>query len=319
MGGASPSNALAAAAIVLRGGAVGQAIRLCRQLLAAYPDDAAVHHLAANAAMAGGHFKDAFEHALASLRLRPAHTATLVVAGKAAKACGDLSGAKEYFRRAAEIAPDLSEPTFLLCVAQLEAGDDSAHTSLATLLERFPNDASGWSALGGALEKLGKVEASIAAYLRAAKSAPSAHLHLHLGKMLRSVGRLDGSARELTSAIALLPESAPAWFALGVTEQDSVQYAKAIHAYHRALQLAPEMAEAAVNLGICLQQTGALAQAKCAYGHALHLRADTFGRIAQALTMAPKGELWLDLRALRAALLAAGAGGTEMFAVNPGA
>ena len=63
------------------------------------------------------------------------------------------------------------------------------------------------------------------------------------------------------------------------------------------------MAEAAVNLGICEQRMGDLEAAKNAYRQAMRIRPDTVGRIAQALTTAPKGELWLDLRALRASLM----------------
>lgn len=311
---------MAVVAKLLRDGEAAQATRLCGQLLAASPDDPAAHQLAALAAVARGRSADALAHAGASLRLRPAHAGTLLIAGKAARACGDRAGAADYFRQAAEAAPEIAEPAFLLCIAQLETGDGGAHASLATLLERFPGDGAGWSALGSALEKSGKAEAALAAYSRAAKVAPSAVLHLGLGKLLRSLGRLDESARELANATALSPKSAPAWFALGVTEQDRENHAAASDAYRRALRLDAAMAEAAVNLGMCLQQTGALAAAKSAYGRALHLRPDTFGRIAQALAMAPKGELWLDLRALRTALLAAaGAGGAEALAVDAGA
>jgi len=51
-----------------------------------------------------------------------------------------------------------------------------------------------------------------------------------------------------------------------------------------------------------LQELGNLAAAKQAYGRAMKLMPAAFGRIAQALTTAPKGELWMDLGALRAHL-----------------
>ena len=68
------------------------------------------------------------------------------------------------------------------------------------------------------------------------------------------------------------------------------------------MHLSPELAEAHVNLGICLQQTGDIAAAKTMFGRAMRLRADTFGRIAQALSAAPRGELWLDPERLRRSL-----------------
>jgi tetratricopeptide (TPR) repeat protein len=68
------------------------------------------------------------------------------------------------------------------------------------------------------------------------------------------------------------------------------------------LSLRPDLAEAETNLGVVLQEQGQLTAAKQAYGRAIELRPSTFGRIAQALTTAPKGELWMDLGALRAHL-----------------
>ena len=92
---------------------------------------------------------------------------------------------------------------------------------------------------------------------------------------------------------------ARAWFLLGVSSADAGRRDAAAAAYRRALAIEPTLAEAAVNLGTLLQESGDLAGAKAAYGEALRLRPDTFGRIAQAMTTSPKGELWLDLGALR--------------------
>ena len=303
----SPNRAMAAAATLLRDGRLPEAGELCRRLLSDHPADPGVHQLAALVAAAAGNATGALAHARSSLRFRPAHSATLVIAGKAAMNCADNKSALDYFRHAAELAPEAAEPAFLLCIGELAVGDANAQASLAALLARFPDDAPGWSALGSALENAGKADAALAAFSRAARHGPSVALHLRIGALLRRMARFEESAAQLRHAIALAPDFAPAWFALGVTEQDRSNHAAAVDAYRRALRIDPAMAEAAVNLGICLQQTGALAAAKQAYGRALHLRADTFGRISQALTMAPKGELWLDLHALRASLLAASA------------
>jgi cytochrome c-type biogenesis protein CcmH/NrfG len=99
-----------------------------------------------------------------------------------------------------------------------------------------------------------------------------------------------------------MPGAARGWFALGIVEQDQRNFSAAAAAYEQTLENEPTMAEAAVNLGICQQEVGDLEAAKSAYRRAMRIRPDTFGRIAQALTMAPRGELWLDLRALRASL-----------------
>jgi predicted TPR repeat methyltransferase len=89
---------------------------------------------------------------------------------------------------------------------------------------------------------------------------------------------------------------------VGLVRQDKREFGAAADAYGRALELRPDLAEAAVNLGICHQENGDMAAAKTAYRLALRLRPDTFGRIAQALAVAPMGEVWLDLAALRHSL-----------------
>ena len=56
----------------------------------------------------------------------------------------------------------------------------------------------------------------------------------------------------------------------------------------------PSFAEAAVNLGIALQRLGHMPAALDAYSTAIRIRPDTFGRIAQAVTTARTGMLWLS-------------------------
>ena len=99
--------------------------------------------------------------------------------------------------------------------------------------------------------------------------------------------------------MALDPASVRGWFLLGLCRQDRRAFADAAAAYRTALALRPALAEAAVNLGTALQEGGDLAGAKAAYARAVATRPDTFGRVAQAITAAPAGELWLDLDALR--------------------
>ena len=77
--------------------------------------------------------------------------------------------------------------------------------------------------------------------------------------------------------------------------QDGRLPARAEAAYRRALALRPDLAEAEANLGVVLQEQGDLDAAKQAYGRAINLMPSAFGRVAQALTTAPKGELWIDL------------------------
>jgi tetratricopeptide (TPR) repeat protein len=113
---------------------------------------------------------------------------------------------------------------------------------------------------------------------------------------------MSEARRVLERATHRNPESARAWFLLGLTLQDEHLPGEAASAFAAARRAKPGFAEAVVNEGIAWQEAGDLDAARRAYGEAVRLRADTFGRITQAMTAAPKGELWLDLEALRLSL-----------------
>ncbi|MGA7810439.1 MAG: tetratricopeptide repeat protein [Bradyrhizobium sp.] len=221
----------------------------------------------------------------------------------------------------------------MTCITLLELGDPKANDSLHDLLRRFPGDADGWHDIGMTLHRAGKFEAALVAFTRAAAMAQNprhemaraaslqalgrlgeavdvlrqagsllpgnADIVLHLALCLHKLGELAAARVALEPILASNPASANLWFAYGLICQDSRDPVTAITAYRRTLDLSPELAEAHVNLGICLQQTGDIAAAKAAFGRAMRLRADTFGRIAQALSAAPRGELWLDPERLR--------------------
>jgi tetratricopeptide (TPR) repeat protein len=203
-------------------------------------------------------------------------------------------------------------------------------------LRRNPNDAEGWHEIGMTLHGASKFEAALVASTRAAELVQnpryeiaratslqmlgrlgeavdvlrkagsrlpgSTDIALHLALCLHKLGELAAARAELERILEPNTAGANLWFAYGLICQDSRDPVAAITAYRRTLQLSPELAEAHVNLGICLQQTGDIAAAKVVFGRAMRLRSDTFGRIAQALPAAPRGELWLDSERLRRSL-----------------
>ena len=121
-------------------------------------------------------------------------------------------------------------------------------------------------------------------------------------EVARAAGDLPLAARTLERVLRLAPEHVSAWFQLALVQQDLQQLEAAIASLRSLLRLAPERVDAHVNLGIVLQEFGQVDEAMRAYGRAYRLRADTFGRIAHALSTPQVGRLWLDLNALRVAL-----------------
>ena len=122
------------------------------------------------------------------------------------------------------------------------------------------------------------------------------------------LGRLAWEDGDHAEAVSLLERAAagdaPAsvWFNLGLARQDLRDHAGSAAAYRMAIEIKPDHAEAALNLGVVLQGSGDIDNAMRAYAQAYRIRSSSFGLIAQALTSASHGRLWLDETALRRSL-----------------
>jgi tetratricopeptide (TPR) repeat protein len=294
--------ALSQALKALAGGEDAKAVGLAASLVRQWPEDASVHQLMAAIALRQSKPGDAQRWALSSLARRPDHFATLMLAAVAARAKGDGSVALQRYARAAELEPTRPEAAFGATVAAIEVDSNAAPSAVAALRRRFPDPSPAWAEIGAVCERAGQGEAAVDAYALALQAQPSAKLGLRLGAALHSLGRRGEAAAAFQTALQLDPASAEAWFKLGLALQDSRLPSRAEAAYRRALALRPDLAEAQANLGVALQEQGDLEAAKQAYGRAINLMPSAFGRVAQALTTSPKGELWLDLAALRAHL-----------------
>ena len=198
------------------------------------------------------------------------------------------------------------------------ANDSDAEKRCGELLEKFPRDPellhlaaiiaaraqNFWQAIHYANMSLEVRPDHAATVLLAAKVA-------------RALGNNDLALELFSRLIKLEPNHALAWFSLGLVRQDLSDSTAAIEAYQTAWRLKPDMVEAVVNLGICLQNSGDLDGAKAAYGAAIRIRSDTFGRISQALVVASKGELWLNLGMLHANLVShASSRGSEFSSID---
>ena len=296
------SGRLAPIVEALRAGQAGAALTACATLLGETPQDAALLHLAALAAFRAAKLELARTYANRALGVQPDHAPLLLLAGRIAAAGGHHAEAGDALFRFCEQAPVQAEPAFLLCLAWLKAGDPRSDSVLRSLLERFPDHAEGWDSIGGALYEAGQREAALLCFDRVLATTPSFAAAMRCGLLRREVGRTAEAIEAFRQAAAIEPGADRAAFLLGVCLQDLREFAAAAEAYRAALGRNPALAEAAVNLGTVLQEIGDLDGARLAYARAVQARPDTFGRVAQAITTAPKGELWLDLGAFRAAL-----------------
>jgi tetratricopeptide (TPR) repeat protein len=257
------SRAIAA----FNGGRTDVAMGICKAILEHNPHSPPVHQLLAVIYLGQQQVAAACHHIDCSLQARPDHIPSLIIAGRAARANQSLEAAIGFFGRAAALAPNEPEPTYLRGLVLLEQGKlDAAADVFDRLVKLHPLHAAAWCSLGSALQQSGLV-----------KKARSA----------------------LERSVEVDPGRADAWFNLGLVQQDAGDFLLAVAAFRAALRLQPGYAEAAVNLGIVLQETGDIKEAMDAYRRAFQLRADTFGRIANALASRRCGKIWLDLNELR--------------------
>ncbi len=128
---------------------------------------------------------------------------------------------------------------------------------------------------------------------------PSLELAARIARATGDTSRARGVLQQIAD---LQPASPHAWFALALACHDAADRPGERAGLQRVLQLQPGHVEALVNRGIAQQEDGDLAAAMHSYAQAWRLRADTLGRIANALCSERTGALWLDMPTLQAAL-----------------
>ncbi|MBV8617630.1 MAG: tetratricopeptide repeat protein [Curvibacter sp.] len=267
----SPAPIEQALATLLRlsnSGSPQQALALGLALLEQAPGHAALHQLLAHLFLGQGQLGPARAHIATSLRLRPEHLPSRLLAARLARQAGQPEQALIELEAARALAPTDAELTRQLADACLEAGQPArAEALLRTLLE--------------------------------GPAGASAALGYELGRALRAQDRLDEAAQAFAGAVKADPALVPAWFALALVRQDLGQIDAAVAALGALLALDPAHDQAWLNLGLLQQAQGRCDEALSSYAQAHALQPASFGRIAHALCSQPHGRIWLQLDELR--------------------
>jgi len=264
----APEDIVRRATAAFNAGRRDEARKLCEQGLIGSPGEPMMSHLLAAVLFASGEIEAARGHIEASFKRRPDNAAARLLAARLARTAGDCDRALSHLDHMIAMAP------------QREAFVEKARTLDQAGLR--PQARLAWSAI------LDVVPDNVEAVAR-------------LGRLAWEDGETAAAAKFLERA-AQNDAPASVWFDLGLVRQDLRDYAGAAAAYRRAVELKGDQAEATFNLGVVLQETGRLDEAMRAYAKAYHLRPESFGKIAMALTSASHGRMWLDKAALRRAL-----------------
>ena len=124
-----------------------------------------------------------------------------------------------------------------------------------------PDDADIQNRLGEALERIGALDAAIAAYRQAVSERPafrkaSNHLILALVK----AGQSQEAVQRARALVALAPDDADRYFTLGLAQSEQ-DVADAVESFRKVLALAPRHTLARYNLALVLKRTDRLPEA----------------------------------------------------------
>jgi tetratricopeptide (TPR) repeat protein len=207
-----------------RAGALAEAERRYRQILATDPGHAGNLHLLGVVAAQSGRFAEAEALIGAALSVNPAN----------ADALGDLGNV----------------------LRSLGRGEDAVRSYRAALVLRPDNPQAAFN-FGLMLASLDRTDEAADAFRRTLELSPGHYLaHNSLAVALRTLGRPAEAETVLRRAIALQPGQADAHLNLGIVLHDLGRPDAAFAAFEAARQLSPGRAEPSNNLALALRELG---------------------------------------------------------------
>jgi len=134
------------------------------------------------------------------------------------------------------------------------------------------------------------------------RHGPHPALDQLLAVLCHERGDSGAASLHVERSLKARPAHVPTLIVAALVRQDVHDLAGAAQALQAVLQQQHDHVAARVNLGVVRLEQGRLEEALDEFGLAYALRPQAYGRIANALTSAPTGALWLDPQRLRATL-----------------
>lgn len=293
-------------------GALAEAERLYRQVLALQPRDCQALMMLGVLAAQSGRLPEAERLLRAALSIdagQPlAHNNLGIVLTEQQR----YEEAVDCFERATALAPAYAEAYLNRGAALEHSGQlEGALASYDRAIELQPASATAHSNRGSVLRELGRHAEALRSCDRAVALAPaSAKAHINRAAALRELGRLEEALASAQSAIAQAPQLADAYVTRGDVQYELHRFEEALASYDQALALAPDDASALgrrggvlcrlgrpaealesceravvlapdaqgvhVNRGLALQDVGRLEEALASYDRAIALDPDDF-------------------------------------------
>lgn len=254
-------------------GALAEAERLYREILAAEPRHADALHLLGVIANQAGKPQLAVELIGEAIGINSLVTTYHNNFANAAKACGDLAKAEASYRSAVELDRKNVDARLNLGTLLEEQGRwDEAKKNYEAALRCVPTMMRALVSLGRIAGVMGDAKLAVKYCKAAARSAPrNAAAHNALGNALLSVGKEELAKESYLRAIKLDPRFADAYYNVGNLHRQQKDYAAAVDSYKRAIELSPLQADVHNSLGAVFADMGQTEDARQAFLRALEL------------------------------------------------
>jgi protein O-GlcNAc transferase len=255
-----------------RGGRLGHAERLYREVLAQDPNHAAAAFLLGVLGMESGRVDAAVEMFTRAITLAPDNAAYHANLGEAERRLGHNSTAAAAFLKAMSLKPDLAAPHYNLGLVLRDIGDfDGAVACFERAAELEPTLPDVKQRLAGARDDLRRKTAE---RRPGSPDASSASTLVELGTSLAAQGRREDGMALVRRALDLDPRLTAGHCNLGYMLADGDQFDDAIASFRAALGLDPDLPEVHNNLGNIQMKSGLLDEALASYRTSLQLRPD---------------------------------------------
>jgi Flp pilus assembly protein TadD len=270
-----------------RSGKPAEAVRLCRQIVEADPQDAEIWCVLGVAQHALGEAAEAEASHRQAIRLRPAFVDAWNNLGNTLVTQGKLEEAVATFQEAIRLRPGYPEAHNNLGAALRHQGKwPEAVEHYRQALRLRPDYPDALNNLGDALQCIGQFEEARASYEHALQLRPGyPEARTNLGNVLTRLARHDEAIAQHKEALRLRPGYADAHCNLGNALSAQHRYAEAELCYRECLRLKPAYSLAYHNLGTALGEQGRLAEAEECYREAVHLKADSMDALGNLATI----------------------------------
>lgn len=258
----------------LAAGQLAQAESVCRDILAAFPEQAGALHLLGGVAIQANQPELALDFLRRSCTAEPGNPSTHAHLGELLARLDQREEAAACFERALALRPDDPDALNNLGVIHLRSGRNvEARASFARALGLRPAFAAAHDNLGTVLHGSGRLEEAAAHFEQAVRHDPNfAPAYKHLGYVLAETQRPRQACAAFERALHLQPTDPELHNNFGASLAVLHQYERARDHFARAFELRPDDFQALDNLGLVYRKLEQTREARACFERALALR-----------------------------------------------